>query len=242
MLEQAITPGYGLDVAGRGRECFMKPVVVLGGGLVTEERPPSAVECAAPPRAKSRNLASASRAGHRQFLPEPGIAAKRGGDPNGAGESHQQRRVRGCHAGDEQIRLVVGSHPGDRSGTRWHHRPAGRLQCLDRIHAGFHYVAGIKGVAAGSTLTASCFLTANAAGKYNGRLQLTELTTSGASVALLGDVATATNVPSGSWVQLTVTGVVKNAADQVVLSGISNSVTAGNGGAVIFDDCSVMSS
>lgn|GEM_PF-5736619 len=63
MLEQAITPGYGLDVAGRGRECFMEPVVVLGGGLVTEERPPSAVECAAPSRAKFRNLAAASRAG-----------------------------------------------------------------------------------------------------------------------------------------------------------------------------------
>jgi hypothetical protein len=71
---------------------------------------------------------------------------------------------------------------------------------------------------------------------------LTELTTSGASVALLGDVATVTNVPSGSRVQLTVTGVVKNAADQVVLSGISNSVTTGHGGAAIFDDCSVMSS
>jgi hypothetical protein len=33
--------------------------------------------------AKFRNLAAASRAGHRQFLPEPGIAAKRGGDPTG---------------------------------------------------------------------------------------------------------------------------------------------------------------
>ena len=38
------------------------------------------------------------------------------------------------------------------------------------------------------------------------------------------DGVTATNLPSGSWVQLTVTGVVQNAANQFVLSGSSNSL------------------
>jgi len=63
----------------------------------------------------------------------------------------------------------------------------------------------------------------------------------GSSVGLLVDVATASNLPTSSWVQLTVTRVVKNAADRVVLSGPSKTLTAGNGGSVIFDNCPVIS-
>lgn len=104
--------------------------------------------------------------------------------------------------------------------------------------AGFN-TPGITGAAvtAGHVLNGSCWVQATGA-NLKARLRLSEGSLAGTGWTTLAETAPTTAVPVGGWTQISVSGTVLRAGDQIVMSGYSNNETT-TSGSLVYDDCAV---